>query len=215
LNDIGDALGMPTQLLPHRQVAALFPSLDWFVAGPPENDISRGQAAGTVTDDIAQAVIVAELLIADHGHVDSHDFVQRLLAWARDAEANGAEQLGPSSRRALEAIQRGLPLGDADRRGDTNGGAMRIAPVGIATSAQPLERLVDRVAEACRATHNTGVAIAGAAAVATAVSAGVAGASFAERARVTKGAGVHSVRRRRPSMPRRARRRASRSAAPS
>ena len=177
---IGDALGMPTQLLPRQQVAALFPSLNGFVAGPPENAISAGRPAGSVTDDTHQALIIAQLLIAGNGHVDNGQFVKQLLAWAREAEANGTEQLGPSSRRALEAIQQGLPLEEAGRRGDTNGAAMRIAPVGIVVPVEPIARLVDRVEEVCRPTHFTGLAIAGAAAVAAAVSAGVSGAMFPE-----------------------------------
>src|SRR5262249_27714954 len=68
----------------------------------------------------------------------------------------------------------------AGRRGVTNGAAMRIAPVGVATPATDLDVLVDRVVEASRVTHNTGVALAGAAAVAAAVSAGVDGATVPE-----------------------------------
>ncbi len=177
---IGDALGMPTQLVPRRTVTALYPTLDGFVDGPDENAISRGQAAGRVTDDTAQALIVADLLLDGEGRVDGHDLVTRLLDWARVAEADGSEQLGPSSRRALEAIGRGAALEEAGRSGDTNGAAMRIAPVGVAVPPEPLARLVDRVEEVCRPTHNTGVAVAGAAAVAAAVSAGVAGAPLAD-----------------------------------
>jgi ADP-ribosylglycohydrolase len=57
---------------------------------------------------------------------------------------------------------------------------MRIAPVGLIISANDLDALVDLVVEASRVTHHTGVAIAGAAAVAAAVSAGIDGASVAE-----------------------------------
>ena len=175
---IGDALGMPTQMLPRQQVATLFPALDGFLTGPPENAISPGQPAGSVTDDTQQALIVARLLIAGNGHIDGAQFVAELLSWSRNAEANGTEQLGPSSRRALENIQRGVSLEEAGRHGDTNGAAMRITPVGILSPLEPLARLVDRVEEVCRPTHFTGLAIAGAAAVAAAVSAGIDGASF-------------------------------------
>jgi ADP-ribosylglycohydrolase len=177
---IGDALGMPTQMLSRQRVAALFPSLDGFAAGPPENYISAGQPAGSVTDDTQQALILARLLIAGDGHIDSAQFVKELLAWSQAAEANGTEQLGPSSRRALQAIQRGLPVEEAGRHGDTNGAAMRIAPAGIVMPVEPLTQFVDLVEEICRPTHFTGLAIAGAAAVAAAISAGVDGAIFAE-----------------------------------
>ena len=60
---------------------------------------------------------------------------------------------------------------------------MRITPVGVATPAADPDELVGRVVTASRVTHNTGVALAGAAAVAAAVSAGVAGATVPQRSR--------------------------------
>jgi ADP-ribosylglycohydrolase len=66
------------------------------------------------------------------------------------------------------------------RTGTTNGAAMRIAPVGVATPPQPLERLLEAVVAADRVTHDTPVAHAGAAVVAAVVSAGVDGAAFGD-----------------------------------
>jgi ADP-ribosylglycohydrolase len=172
---IGDALGMPTQMLPRAAVARLFPALSWFEDGPAENQISAGWQAGRVTDDTEQALILARLLVDGRGHTDPHQLAAELAAWARQAEEDGSEQLGPSSRRAIEAVLAGTPVEEAGRRGTTDGAAMRIAPVGIATGPGDLTVLVDRVEDACLVTHHTGVAIAGAAAVAAAVSAGVAG----------------------------------------
>ena len=57
---------------------------------------------------------------------------------------------------------------------------MRIAPVGIATSIEGgLGPLVDWVVAASYVSHGTGLALAGAAAVAAAVDAGVSGAPVA------------------------------------
>ena len=66
-------------------------------------------------------------------------------------------------------------MAEAGRAGLTNGAAMRITPVGIATASGDPGLLEDRVVAASRLTHNTGVALAGAAAVAMAVSAGIDG----------------------------------------
>ena len=177
---IGDALGMPTQALPRSEVRRLFPSLSWFEAGPAVNRISAGWPMAKVTDDTEQALILARLLDEGHGHPDPRQFVDALLAWSRTAEQDGSEQLGPSTRRALSAVVAGTPVEEAGRAGSTNGAAMRIAPVGITVSVGDLTTLVDRVEEACLATHHTGRAIAGAAAVAAAVSAGLEGMTFAE-----------------------------------
>jgi ADP-ribosylglycohydrolase len=119
----------------------------------------------------------------------------------------------------VAAVQAGTPPEEAGGTGDTNGAAMRIAPVGIAVpilapsqprppapadnskkraaqparatqparAAQPavvtpetLGALVDHVVDASFVTHGTSLALAGAAAVAAAVSAGVSGATVPE-----------------------------------
>jgi ADP-ribosylglycohydrolase len=141
------------------------------------NEISAGLPAGRVTDDTDQAVIVARTLIDGDGTIDLAVLAHRLLDWERAMAASGSlDLLGPSTKRALTAVADGTPPEEAGRWGDTNGAAMRVTPVGIATPAEPLDRLCAAVAEASRLTHNTGVAISGAAAVAGAVSAGVDGA---------------------------------------
>jgi len=178
---IGDALGMPTQNLPREIIAERYGVLDTFVDAPDDNVISRGQPAGRVTDDTDQAVILGRLLVEGNGTVDQLRFAQELMAWHKRMVALGsADLLGPSTLRALNLLDQGVPVEETGRWGDTNGAAMRIAPAGIAFPPDPIAQLVNRVASAGRVTHNTGVAIAGAAAVAAAVSAGVDGADLGQ-----------------------------------
>lgn len=176
---IGDALGMPTQLLPRRVVAELFGDLTWFAPGPDVNEISAGLPAGRVTDDTDQAVIVAQALIEGGGSIDLGELAERLLDWEQVMAAAGSlDLLGPSTKRALMSVTDGVAPEDAGRWGDTNGAAMRITPVGIATPAETLDKLCAAVAQASRLTHNTTIAISGASAVAAAVSMGVDGADL-------------------------------------
>ncbi|WP_040161377.1 ADP-ribosylglycohydrolase family protein [Nigerium massiliense] len=178
---VGDALGMPTQYLPQEVIAQRYGVLDGFHPGPDDNDISRGTPAGTVTDDTDQALIVGRLLVAGRGRVDPHALAADLLAWeARMRERGSLDLLGPSTRRALDLARQGVPPDRTGRWGDTNGAAMRIAPVGVAFSAEPLDGLVDAVAQVSAVTHNTQLAIAGASAIAAAVSSGVGGARLTE-----------------------------------
>lgn len=176
---VGDALGMPTQGLPRATVDRLYGPLRWFEPGPDANEISGGLPAGRITDDTDQALIVARALIAGGGHLPPGRLANDLLAWeARMAATGSLDLLGPSTKRALTALVGGADPEESGRWGDTNGAAMRVAPVGVLVAPQPLDRLVDRVEEVSRLTHNTGVAIAGAAAVAAAVSTGVEGGTF-------------------------------------
>lgn len=182
---LGDALGMPTQCLPFELVRARFGLLAGFEPAPPDNPIAAGMAAGRVTDDTEQAVLLARAFLADDaagpGHLDPRAFAAALLQWHSRMLAAGSEDLlGPSTLRAVAAIEAGGDPLTTGRWGDTNGAAMRIAPVGLALPPQPLDRLVERVHEVSRPTHGTGIAVAGAAAIAAAVSSGLAGADTAE-----------------------------------
>ena len=174
---LGDALGMPTQSLPRAEIVARYGAVvGGFHAGPDGHPLAAGLPAGSVTDDTEQAVLLARLVVAGRGEVDAAALARDLLAWEESMRARGSlDLLGPSTRQALAALAAGVGVAEAGRRGVTNGAAMRVAPVGIATSSRDPRLLEDRVVAASRLTHNTGVALAGAAAVAAAVSAGIDG----------------------------------------
>jgi ADP-ribosylglycohydrolase len=181
---------MPTQMLSRAEIVRRWgPLLRGFEPAPPGHPIAGGMPAGAVTDDTEQAVLLARLLIKGRGTIDPHELAAALTEWERAmAERGSHDLLGPSTKRAVAAILAGLPPEEAGATGATNGAAMRIAPVGIAVPIAPhgstpevrLSTLVDRTVMASSVTHNTGVALAGAAAVAAAVSAGVSGATVAE-----------------------------------
>jgi ADP-ribosylglycohydrolase len=178
---IGDALGMPTQMLSRPEIVARWgPLLTGFEPAPPGHPIAAGMPAGAVTDDTEQAVLLGRLLVQGHGAIDPHELAASLVRWEHDmAERGSLDLLGPSTKRAVTAVLAGTPPEEAGASGTTNGAAMRIAPVGVAF---PLDRglstLVDHVEAASFVTHDTGIALAGAAAVAAAVSAGVSGAGL-------------------------------------
>jgi ADP-ribosylglycohydrolase len=181
---IGDALGMPTQMLSRQEIRARWGELlTGFEPAPPGHPIAAGLPAGSVTDDTEQAILLARLLVAGHGTIDPNELARALVNWEQDmAERGSLDLLGPSTKRAIAAVLAGVPPEEAGAAGATNGAAMRIAPVGIAALAtrHTLSTLVDQVVMASFVTHNTGIALAGAAAIAAAVSAGVSGAGIAE-----------------------------------
>jgi ADP-ribosylglycohydrolase len=176
---IGDALGMPTQLMSRAGIASRYGTIDRFRAADAGHPLAAGLPAGHITDDTEQALLLARLLIEGRGHVDPGVFARGLVAWEESMRGRGSlDLLGPSTKRAVQAVLDGDPLATAGRFGTTNGAAMRVTPVGIMRSWQPIDTLVELVAETSIVSHNTGVAIAGASAVATAVSAGIDGADF-------------------------------------
>jgi ADP-ribosylglycohydrolase len=183
---IGDALGMPTQMLSRAEITERWGGLlRGFEPAPPGHPIAAGMPAGAVTDDTEQAVLLGRLLVRGDGAIDPRELAAALVSWEHDmAERGSLDLLGPSTKRAVAAVLAGTLPEEAGASGGTNGAAMRIAPVGIAVGPNPLTRsylltLVDHVVAASRVTHNTGIALAGAAAVAAAVSAGISGAGIA------------------------------------
>ncbi len=174
---MGDALGMPTQSLPRAVIAARYGEVvDGFHAAPADHPLAAGLPAGSVTDDTEQAVLLARVIIDGNGTIDPAELGRRLLSWEDDMRARGSlDLLGPSTKAAVVKLLAGMSVADTGSKGATNGAAMRITPVGIATGCQDLTSLVDQVAAASSFSHHTSLALAGAAAVAAAVSAGVSG----------------------------------------
>jgi ADP-ribosylglycohydrolase len=177
---LGDALGMPTQSMSRAEIARRYGPIRTLRDAVADQPIAPGMPAGSITDDTEQAMLLGRLLISGDGRVAPEVFAQALLDWEADMIRRGSlDLLGPSTKRALELLGDGTPPDEAGRTGTTNGAAMRITPVAIATPPG-LGRLVEAVVAASEITHNTTLGIAAAAAVAAAVSAGIDGASLPE-----------------------------------
>ena len=176
----GDALGMPAQTLPRETIVQHYGRITGFVPPFEGHPVSHGLAAGQITDDTEQTLLLAQRLLRDPDGFDAAGWAQDLLDWEADVRAKGlADLLGPSSKAAIAALLNGTHPEETGLNGTTNGAAMRIAPVGLSTPPEvPL--LVARVVQTCRVTHNTGEAIAAASAVAMIISCGIAGMTFAE-----------------------------------
>ncbi|SJZ91917.1 ADP-ribosylglycohydrolase family protein [Consotaella salsifontis] len=176
---VGDALGMPSQTFPRQKIAETYGHITDFVAPCEGHPVSHGLPAAAITDDTEQTLLLARLLVRSPGRFDDLEWARTLIAWEADVRERGLRDLlGPSTKRAFEALLSGVDASETGRAGTTNGAAMRVAPVAIVTPSGSVAALVDRVEEACRVTHNTREAIAAAAAVAMVVSRGVDGADF-------------------------------------
>jgi ADP-ribosylglycohydrolase len=178
---LGDALGMPTQSLSREQIKQRFKRITALTAADVDQPIAPNMAAGSITDDTEQAMLVAELLIAGNGRIEPSDLAQSLIDWEVVMQAKGSQDLlGPSTKRAIQMILAGHSPEEAGRFGTTNGAAMRITPVGIAADVRDEHRFIESVKQACQVTHNTNLGISSAAAVAAVVSSGINGSTLAE-----------------------------------
>ncbi len=152
----GDALGVPWE------------------GGPPENvdraqlfelPASHGWPPGATSDDTAQMMLVARLLVDTSGRPTAEEFMRRL-----SAAAPGIRGMGPTTQASLTRFAETgeLPPPPADpHEGSTNGAAMRIAPVGWIVPATDPDRRRALVRELARGTHPSPIAIGAACVVAT------------------------------------------------
>jgi len=169
----GDAVGAQTRFLARAGRDRPYPQTS-------SSPMLRGEGTplATVTTPNAElGAIFGELLLEGEGHIDGPSLRAALIRWV-DVNRESPRAVDPGISRALEDLERGVDPRVAGRYGDTNGCLPGAVIVGVATPPRPLSALVDRVEEVCRLTHNTCIAIAGAAAVATAVSTGVEGAAL-------------------------------------
>src|SRR5260370_24602061 len=71
---IGDALGMPAQMLSRPAIRDRWGDLlTGFEPAPPGHPIAAGRPAGAVTDDTEQAVLLARLLLRGQGTIDPNE----------------------------------------------------------------------------------------------------------------------------------------------
>lgn len=165
---LGDAWAMPAMVTPDETWEKYGGWINEFLPGPIDHPVHAGLKPGQVTDDTEQAFAIAESIIQDQG-VTVEGAARAIVAWYDRIGGDDCPYVGPSTRKAVQAIKRGDDLRETGRFGDTNGAAMRISPVGL-IHPQDMDGAIRDTVTACTPTHNTDVAISGAAAVAGAIS---------------------------------------------
>lgn len=197
---VGDALGSLTETLSRRGIRELYGWLDDFTEFR-FRPFGQERPVGGWTDDSSLVVAMARSVV-DAGGVELDAAVRRLLAWADDESVS--RYSGPSTSAAVARLRAGEDPGEVGRgqesTGTSNGGGMKAAPAGWAHPGD-VEAAARAAAVLCTPTHNTQLAIAGAAAVAAAcavacqdgtrvddvVAAGVEGARLGERFGLAQG----------------------------
>jgi ADP-ribosylglycohydrolase len=177
---LGDALGMPTECWSQQKIRQHFPNGVTELIASDENDVfGRKLAAGAITDDTINVLMILSMIKKNKGRILVDDYIAELKEWNENSPVS-AFVSGPSTLRALEKIAQGVPIEETGVTGTTNGASMKIAPIGLISDYHNLSELVKNVAEICLPTHNTKIAIAGASAVAAAVSYTVRGGGSIE-----------------------------------
>lgn len=167
---LGDSFAMPAMLRP-EETRKRFGWLQGFMDAPDDHPAHHGLKAGKITDDTEQAMALAREIIAEGG-VSVEGAAKAIVQWYDMVDGDHNDYVGPSTRRAVAKLKAGEDPHTTGRQGDTDGGAMRVSPIGLINPGDVGQAVKD-AAVSCVPSHNTDVAISGAAAVAGAVAAAI------------------------------------------
>ena len=165
---LGDSFAMPAMLRP-QVTWERFGWITEFLDAPDDHPAHHGLKAGQVTDDTEQAMSFARVII-EEGKITVEGAAKAIVQWYDLVDGDHNDYVGPSTRKAVAKLKKGADPRLTGKQGDTDGGAMRISPIGLIHPGD-LEQAVKDTAVACTPSHNTDVAISGAAAVAGAIAA--------------------------------------------
>lgn len=170
---IGDAMGMPASFMTPGQIKRIYGKITDFLKPAEEQIAHNSLKQGEITDDTEESLIISSVLI-EAGKFDTQLFIEKMKRWAIDHKMLESTVIGPSTRRFLEAIINDTDYLEIGKLGDTNGGAMRAAPIGIFYHGN-LEKTVEDAIASALPSHGSRPGVAATAAIATAVATAIEG----------------------------------------
>lgn len=170
---IGDAMGMPASFMSPEKIKRIYGRISDFLSPDKEQIAHAKLVQGEFTDDTEESLIIADVLI-EKRKFDVPLFIIKMREWAIENKMLESTVIGPSTRRFLEAIVSGEDYAKAGQQGDTNGGAMRVAPIGIFYHGNLKEAIRSGMASA-QPSHGSRAGLASTAAVAGAICLAVEG----------------------------------------
>lgn len=171
---IGDAMGMPASFFTRKKIKETYGYIDDFLEPIAEEQAYHGNLqAGEITDDTQESLIIAEVLI-ENECFNKAAFAEKMRRWAIENKMLESTVIGPSTRRFLTALVEGKDPSEGAKTSDTNGSAMRVAPIGL-KYYHDFALCAKAAAESSLPSHGSSPAVAAACAVAVACAAGIRG----------------------------------------
>ena len=168
---VGDAMGAATETRSTTQIIERFGGIVDDFIDAPDDVFARGFKAGSVTDDFSLAYCTAEAIIESGGNVDNKTAENALINWSKTKYYCLA---GPTTVKAVDKMLGKEVVEYAsfityDCAKGSDGGAMKISPVGLASNGDVNKAIKDAIT-ICRPTHFNTTALSGACAIAAACS---------------------------------------------
>lgn len=175
---VGDALGMPTEFMTQSDIDKVYPEIHDLL-DPSKSYTHFELPYGSVTDDTEQNLYLARAYVAE-GEITVENSANALSRWVVECDAIAKKYIGPSSLRALNAIQAGTSPMEAGRNGTTDGGIMRTPALVLCAGKGDENHLLECIRMGCIPTHHTSQAISAAAAYGFALRAALDGKEMDE-----------------------------------
>ncbi len=172
---VGDALGMPFEMMPGKEIKRIYKQIDDFYEIPEENFLNRDLSRGQVTDDTFLTFHLADYLLKNNGKMDKDDYILNFARYINENKLVERSLIGPSTGKAVEKILRGEELLLSDRTGTTSGLVMKISPVGLIFPPAQKYLMLQIIEQIAYYSHYTDTAVSAACGAASAVSEAAAG----------------------------------------
>lgn len=164
----GDAFGMPTEFLTREEIWNHYGWVDNFTE-PYAGHFHVGMPAGRITDDTGQTLAILKEIISNDGLLTPMVVGTALIKWKNEIGDEFDKVVGPSTRNAIRRLEAGEDPKNTGLDGRTNGAAMRSSVAGLLYPSD-IHAAINAAHLLSAPTHGTNIAIAGACAVAGAVS---------------------------------------------
>ena len=166
---VGDAMGAATETRSTSQIKEKFNGLVTDFICPPDDVFARGFPKGSVTDDFSLAYYTALAIIDSNGIVTNKTACDALINWSKSKYYVMA---GPTTVKAVDKmlgkkVDEHTSFISYDSSKGSDGGAMKISPVGLASGGNVNKAIKDAIT-ICMPTHFNSTALSGACAVSAA-----------------------------------------------
>lgn len=154
---VGDAMGMPTEFMTQKQIAAAIPEIHGLI-DPQKSLIHSELPYASITDDTEQNLYLIEAYLKE-GKVTVENSAKALMRWVVECDAVNRKYIGPSSLKALNAIKDGEDPYLAGMEGTTCGAMMRTPALVLCSPLHEKSTVMNNIKFGCIPTHNTSQAI--------------------------------------------------------
>ena len=168
---LGDAMGSVTETRSREQIIEKFGGKVTELMKAPDDVFARDFPMGSVTDDFSLAYCTALEIINAGGNITDEVAKKALLRWSQTEyfKLAGPTTIGAVKRLKGEEVSGPYDFLSVDNSKGSNGSAMKISPVGLASHGNIKKAMRDAVT-ICKPTHYNSTSLAGACAVSAAVS---------------------------------------------